>query len=339
MNSDKNYVDTMTARYVYAATRWLPAKQRADAARELETLIADMLEERTGGRAAAAKDIEVVLTELGNPSAFAAKASSQEQYLIGPELFPKYKTVLTIVMLAVTFGITVAMVVLAALGSFTGAFDFLFSWLSSLMSAVVTGAAIVTFIFALAQWRGGALRDGLLHTPWSPANLPPLPQNGERIPRAESVFGIVFGVLGMLLFVLFPQLIGGFFKTDGGYVSVPFFDLEVIRQMLPLLLLLFILGIFRESVAFMEGRYTMRLAAVAAVCDLLSMGLAFWAFGNPHLYSAEFFPAIQKIAPELSQISWVFESFGRIFLAVFLFALALDLLTTLLKAFKYRGNL
>lgn len=338
MNNDKNYIDSMTTRYVYAATRWMPAKQRKDAARELESLIGDMMEERTGGRVAVAKDIEMVLTELGNPSAFSAKANGQEQYLIGPDLFPKYKTVISIVMMAVAFGITVAMVVLMALGSFSGIFDFLFSWLSSLVSAIVTSAAIVTFIFALAQWRGGALRDGILHTPWSPANLPPLPQNGERIPRWESIFGIVFGVLAMLLFVLFPQLIGGFFKTDGRYVLVPFFNLEIMRQMLPMLLLMFALGIFREFVAFMEGRYTMRLAIVTSISDLISMGLAVVVFGNPQLYSANFFPAVQAVAPELSEISWVFESFGKIFLAVFLFALVLDLLTTLFKALKYRAN-
>lgn len=338
MNNDKNYIDTMTARYVYAATRWLPAKQRRDAACELESLIGDMLEERVGGRVAVAKDIDVVLTELGRPSAFSAKASGQEQYLIGPDLFPKYKTVLMIVLLAVAFGITVAMAVLGGLGSFTGVLDFLFSWVSSLVSAVITGGAVVTLVFALAQWRGGALRDGILHTPWSPANLPSLPQNGERIPRWESVFGIVFGVLAMLLFVLFPQLIGGFFQVDGRYVLVPFFNIEVMRQMLPLLLGLFTLGILRESVAFMEGRYTMRLAIVTAVDDLISVGFAIAVFGNPRIYNADFFPAIQAAAPDLNEVAWVFESFGRIFLAVFLFALALDFLTTLFKALKYRNN-
>ena len=54
-------------RYLYAITRRLPAKQCADVAEELRTLISDMLDERCGNLPPTAKDVRVVLTELGTP--------------------------------------------------------------------------------------------------------------------------------------------------------------------------------------------------------------------------------------------------------------------------------
>ena len=55
-------------RYVYAVTKRLPRKSREDVAKELNTLIADMLEERCGQVLPTEKDVRVVLTELGTPA-------------------------------------------------------------------------------------------------------------------------------------------------------------------------------------------------------------------------------------------------------------------------------
>ena len=71
-------------RYLYAITRRLPAKQRADVAEELRTLISDMLDERCGSLPPTAKDVRVVLTELGTPGEMVRKYTSGEgECLIG----------------------------------------------------------------------------------------------------------------------------------------------------------------------------------------------------------------------------------------------------------------
>ena len=92
MNDAAEYINDMTSRYVYAATRFMPAKQREEARLELQSLISDMLDERTAGRQPAQKDIDVVLTELGRPSDF-FKKEDENVCLIGPELYPIYRQV------------------------------------------------------------------------------------------------------------------------------------------------------------------------------------------------------------------------------------------------------
>jgi hypothetical protein len=55
-------------RHAYAATRHLSVKTRRDVAKELDSLIGDMLAARGGEGAAAQEDVEAVLTELGDRS-------------------------------------------------------------------------------------------------------------------------------------------------------------------------------------------------------------------------------------------------------------------------------
>ena len=61
-----------------AITRRLPAKQCADVAEELRTLISDMLDERCGNLPPTAKDVRVVLTELGTPGEMVRKYTADE---------------------------------------------------------------------------------------------------------------------------------------------------------------------------------------------------------------------------------------------------------------------
>ena len=80
-------------RYLYAITRRLPAKQRADVAEELRTLISDMLDERCGSLPPTAKDVRVVLTELGTPGEMVRKYTSGEgECLIGQPYYAQYLT-------------------------------------------------------------------------------------------------------------------------------------------------------------------------------------------------------------------------------------------------------
>lgn len=85
-------------RYLYAITRHLPSAQRSDVAEELRTLISDMLDERCGSLPPTAKDVRVVLTELGTPGEMVRKYTSGEgECLIGQPYYAQYLYVLKIV--------------------------------------------------------------------------------------------------------------------------------------------------------------------------------------------------------------------------------------------------
>ena len=101
----------MIERYIYAVTQKLPHAQREDIAKELRSLIEDMLEERVFKRKVTKQDIEEVLLELGSPKRLAEKYRETKKYLIGPELYDSYVTVLKIVLISVALGLGVSFTV------------------------------------------------------------------------------------------------------------------------------------------------------------------------------------------------------------------------------------
>jgi uncharacterized membrane protein len=79
-------------RYVYAVTEHLPANTKEDVSKELRANIMDMLPDNPSE-----DEIKAVLTKLGNPVKLAHEYSQSKNYLIGPELYDSYITVVKIV--------------------------------------------------------------------------------------------------------------------------------------------------------------------------------------------------------------------------------------------------
>src|SRR5262245_7210453 len=92
---------TLTDRYVWAVLRAVPSDQRKDLEPEVRALVADAIDARTdagvtdAGATDAASVERAVLTELGDPNALAARYANRIQYLIGPNLFPEWRKLLT----------------------------------------------------------------------------------------------------------------------------------------------------------------------------------------------------------------------------------------------------
>src|SRR5215212_5190286 len=82
-----------TERYLAAALRSIPAAKRADVEQELRSSIEDGIEERIAAGADGATAERAVLESLGDPSLLAAAYTGKPNYLIGPELFPIYRSV------------------------------------------------------------------------------------------------------------------------------------------------------------------------------------------------------------------------------------------------------
>lgn len=339
MSNANEYIKDMTARYVYAATRYMPGKQRKDAKLELESLISDMLEERSIGRPLTEKDIDVVLTELGKPSAFFSKESGEERYLIGPELYPLFSQILKIVLAAQTGGLAVAALVLTFLGELEG-FGILWFYLPSLASGVFVSAGAITLFFAIAERFGGKLKANLVHQPWNLSNLPTVPQNKEIISRWESIANIIFIIVAMIIFVFFSRYLGAVvtLSVDGGRTLIPVFNESMLAAALPFILVSMVLGLARECFCLVEGRYTMRLAIVTLSANVLSLvcwgiALAVYPFFNP-----DFSVQILALMPDLEPVSWVFGSFPHMFFAILVFAHLLDCGVSISRAVRYKDN-
>lgn len=187
-------------RYVYAVTKNLPEKQRHDVARELESDIEAMVNDRASGKKATEKHIRLVLEELGDPAVFARQYNDGQRYLISPVNFDIYltllKTLLSVVLPIIAVVVFVAGVIAAQpldkliIGPIGAAIQVgvhIFFWVT-IIFVILERSGVKDFSHQYAQGAG---------TSWTPDDLPQLPE-GRRIPKSEAINGIVWSIVALL---------------------------------------------------------------------------------------------------------------------------------------------
>lgn len=321
----------LVERYVYAVTKNLPSKIRNDIESELYTIIEDMLESRCGEINPTDHDIKVVLTELGTPSELAEKYSpDSDKFLIGPQYYSKYKFLLTIVLLATAFGLSVASIVTTIMDPKAVWYLVVPSWLGMTIMGLLNAFAAVTLLFAIFQRKGIAVNIGSD----SLDDLPPVPIKNAIISKYESVFGISISVIFCIVFLIAPEIFG--VPAIVGKKFIPIFNTEIIKSIWYIIIGFAGLGIIRESFKLYEGRYTKKLAVVTVVTDVLSALLSFIFLLDNKIINTEFTAAIINLFQgDEDFIVNIFSKFNIFFLSVILFALALDMVNTMVRALKY----
>lgn len=319
-------------RYIYAVIKTLPTRMREDVERELHSLISDMLEERCQDMPPTEHDVLVVLTELGRPAELAAKYRPERaSYLIGPGYYAAYKFLLGLVLAAVAFGLAVASVITACAAAQPW-YLALGQYLAQTFQALLGSLGAITLAFAILERKGVRMNLGEQDI----AHLPPVPKKQERIPKAEPIAGIVFCTLFAFVFLAVPQVIGVYFE-QGQWM--PIFNVPKIQAAWPIIVAFTVLGVLRESVKLYEGRYTKRLAAVSAATNLLSAVLSCAFLLGSSILNPQFLLYMQGLfSGDAAFLGTVFGQINLIFLAVILFALCLDTVVTVYKAYKYGGR-
>lgn len=326
--STANLID----RYVYAVTKRLPKSERADIEQELRDLIEDMLAARVGDKGVSQGAVIDLLTELGRPEVFAARYEDGSHYLIGPELYEDYMLLIKIVLAAVSFGLSLA----ALLGAFTAGSFHLWQTIGQLVGMLMMGLsqafAWVTIVFVIMQRNNKGASLGLAGE-WDPSCLPELPSPPQmEIKRREPVAAVVFILLTLVAFNFAPHLLGVYAFTNGVQV-VPVFNLAALDRALPLLNLAFLLGIGREIFRFLEGRYTMRLAAGSLVLNAAGLTLMVSVFGRSDIWNPGLVGELATLyGSSAADLQAMIMMFPRFFLGVVVFALVLDTAVTLYRA-------
>lgn len=303
-------------RYLYAATKRMGKKQREDVARELRTLVEDMLMERCGERIPTEKDIRVVLTELGTPQElYSQYAEDAQTCLIGQPYFTTYKFVMKIVLCCVAVGMTISSMLLQLLEP-QHIFGALAAWLAYMWEGMLGSFAIVTALFAFFSHKGITLGE-----PFNFDDLPPVPKRSEEISKWESIAGIGFCILFAVLFLFTPQVFCVI--LDG--VTVSLFDMDAIAGSWMLIVLFAACGIVRETVQLLEGRYNQKVMVTALVTDAVSMVLSIWWLKGFDVMNQTFLDNMETVfAGENNIVYRMFANFDTFFLGCMLFALALD---------------
>jgi len=185
----------LVERYLHAVKFWLPRDKQDDIIAELRDDIRSEIEEKEAalGHPLDKGELEALLKRRGPPVVVAGGYIPQ-RHLIGPVWFPIYWLVLR---LAVAFNAVPWLIVWLILVLNSPAYRAahpgmaLYGTLSTLWTAVGIQFAVITTIFALLD----RYQTHAFIANWKPSQLRPVRKTRDRVPRAESTFGLVFSVI------------------------------------------------------------------------------------------------------------------------------------------------
>jgi len=280
----------LVERYIYAVTKSLPEKQRSDIEQELRSLIEDMLSGQAKNDTPTAKDVTAVLLELGDPALLADQYRAKKSYLIGPENYDTYFLVLKIVLAAVAFGITLAMTISYFVEPPASIIELFAGYFSAIFGALLQVFAWVTVIFAIIENRNLPVSREFKDEYWSPSDLPELPDKNLTIKPIESIVGLLFAAIAIIIFNTAEHLISIYSLSDDGVMRIiPLFNQEGFRSLLPLLNAMLAIGIIKESLKLVIRKWTRGLALINLVFNLLSFGLFVLFIRGDDLWNDVFF--------------------------------------------------
>jgi hypothetical protein len=299
-------------RYVTEVGKHLPRKNRQDIQRELRSTLEDMLADRseTTGQPMDEAMTVALLKEYGSPEKIAS-SYAPHRYLVGPRLYPLFLMVTQIVV-TVLFCVMLALMVLGLSRSGFSGQDFLRAvgqFAMNFVTGAVTAFGYIVLTFAIidrsmsAQAVAAELEEekGV----WDPLALAREP-DPDQVKPAESIVAILFLLLGLALFNLYPQWVGAWFMIDGEWTHIPMLSAAFFTY-LPWINILIILEIGLHLVLLRRGHWGTSTRLANIVLNLAGILLAVAMLTGPAL--VELNPAAfagTPLAGITQTLSWVF---------------------------------
>lgn len=317
----------MIDRYIYAVTRKLPEKSREEIGDEIRGLILDMLED-IDDTVSEEEKIGKVLKSLGDPEKLANKYRDKERYLIGPNYIDKYIFVIKVVSLSIFTGISIASGI-GGLFSREGVMEFIGGYIDTLFSALLQGAAWVTGIFAFLEYKEISIDEAAENKEWDPSKLPDISHKKAIISRGESIFSIIFTTIFTAIFFFSPEYVGIYYKIGNDLRFVQVLNLDAYESFRFIILIIFTISIIKVLIKIIEGKWTIRLAIIDTILNIISSILSINIISNSSIWNSDIVQNIEK---------YIRISFDRILFIVIASIVIITIsesLVALYKGFKY----
>ena len=256
--------ETLTTRYVDAAMRTVPEKQRDDLAEELTASIADQIEARTEAGEPAEAAERAVLTELGDPERLAAGYTGRQLHLIGPRYYLDWWRLLKL-LLWIVIPSAGAAVALGKVLSGAPVGDVISAIWVTMLTAGLHVAFWTTLVFVILERTGHETMDA---TPWTPDKLPEPKETGARF--SDLIASLVW-LLILAGAIVWDQVFGLVYLDDHW---MPALDPALWPWWLGVFLLVIAVEAVVSFAVYARGRWTYALATVHAILDLVTMVLA-----------------------------------------------------------------
>lgn len=323
-------------RYIEEIGKHLPGKTRADLQTEIRSTLEDMIEDRAQAAGQPVDDniVREVLKDYGAPDQVAA-SYLPERYLIGPRLFPVFSLVLKIVFSVLTglavvgLGIRFGTSVLTVNTFFT----ILGKTLLEYAGAIISAFGNIVVIFAILQWAlpASEFDDENEEKGWDPAILEKEPEPDD-VNIWSPVWAIVMTVAALLIFNLYPQVIGIGFLSSDHWVFVPALT-EAFFTYLPWIDALWVLQILLNVILLRQRRWTSISHWMEDILTLLSIITAYILLKGPALVylSAETLNSIFQDTQAAATLAKIFNLIPTIVLVVILVVESIELINKIYR--------
>jgi hypothetical protein len=266
---------TLIDRYVYTALRRVPEQQRGDIDRELRASIEDAVDARVDSGEERDAAIETTLTELGDPGKLADRYAGRSNFLIGPDLYPMWRRLLT-TLLATVLPIVVAVGVIVQILDDPDIGKVIGGAVTAILTVGTQMAFWVTAVFAVLERTGTARESLKLNEAWTPRDLPKYEPNA--VPLSEVITGVVWAVLLIAALVL---------------QQFTFSDIPVLNPANWTFWWPYMIGAMLVSAAFhvwlyRHGRYDRTVTVVNTVQQLISTVPLVWLLTTDRFFNPAF---------------------------------------------------
>ncbi|BBH67529.1 hypothetical protein ACTI_42140 [Actinoplanes sp. OR16] len=267
---------TLIDRYVQTVLSRIPEQKRTDIDRELRTSIEDAVEARVAGGSPPDAAVEETLLELGDPGKLADEYADRKQYLIGPELFPIWQRLITM-MAAVVLPIVVVVLTTVKTLSDPSIGTAIGTAISTVITVGVHMVFWTTLVFAILE-RSGVARSELPTLPNREWNLDDLPRHDVR---AISIGELATGVVWPLL------LIVGLVLQQFAFTDEPVLNPDNWTSWWPYLIVVLILEAVYALWLFRRNAWTHTVTIVNAVLALLFAGPVVWLLQTDRFFNPD----------------------------------------------------
>jgi hypothetical protein len=252
-------------RYLQAVRFWLPKAQQQDIIAELSSDLHSQIDDRETelGRPLNNAELEVLLRRCGSPILVASRYRPQTQ-LIGPALFPIYEFVLKLVLLWILVPVFIVIVgpamILSAANRWAAGLE---TW-STLWSALFVAAGVITLIFAILERTQAKLQ---LFEKWDLRSLPQAPKQQQPPSRTQTIFELIFGVLGLLWLLALPRYPFLILGPAAAFLQ----PAPMWRSFYLPMIALAVAGLVRQSVSLMRPQWTWLPPAAQLLTTVLGL--------------------------------------------------------------------
>jgi len=223
-----------------------------------------------------------LLKEYGSPESVAASYHAP-RYLIGPRLYPTFILVTKIVMAALSGALLLTFALSGAFNHAQGP-DFVASLgklAANLLGGVITAFGNLVIVFAILERTMPTFSLDEENKTWDPVELEKEP-DPDRVQTGEQIFSILFTIAGLVLFNLYPQVIGIGFATQDGWVMIPLLS-KAFFHYLPWINLLCVLQIILSLYLLRQGAWQTGARVFNILLDAAGVVLAGVMLRGPSL--------------------------------------------------------